>query len=78
MKINVTLQDDVHKAWILICNELKKFFPKDDINDVKKFGKLFALIDDWGNKNALMRIFQKENGGFDITKEDGRIFKDRL
>ena len=70
---DITQQDTEAKAWKELIKELKVLFPKEDIN-ANKFRPLIKAIDNHAQDNARLRIFQKEKGIFDNTKNDGRLF----
>jgi len=73
MMEDITQQDTEAKAWKELIKELKVLFPKEDIN-AEKFKPLIKAIDNHAQDNARLRIFQKEKGIFDNTKNDGRLF----
>ena len=68
-----TQQNNEYNAWKELIKELKVLFPKEDIN-ANKFRPLIKAIDNHAQDNARLRIFQKEKGIFDNTKNDGRLF----
>ena len=67
-------QQREYRAWQDLFNEFCRVMniTKEEGNK-DKYRNFFCLVDTWGEEYAKLRIIQRENGSFDIFKEDGRV-----